>query len=78
MRADKSDITKYVRFVIETDPKMRVWRVTEKELVTEQEARDRFQVFLTAFAYACNLGLDGYFVGLFIFTIAFHSVSGML
>lgn len=29
------DITEYVGFVIETDPKMRVWRVTEKELVIE-------------------------------------------
>jgi len=29
------DIAEYVKFVVETDPKMRVWRASDKELVIE-------------------------------------------
>ena len=29
------DIAKYIRFIVDTDPKMRAWRVADKELVIE-------------------------------------------
>ena len=33
------DIAKYVRFVVETDPKMRGWRTADKELIIETLTR---------------------------------------
>lgn len=33
------DITKYLGFVVETDPKIQIWRATEKEIMIETLTR---------------------------------------